>query len=252
MADGRYDMNTKHNPFKIIISLSIFLALMIGVNGCMFFENKPTRIEENDEYVQMMHQYIQDKYNVNFDIKESILPEEGFNTGMKENILVVTDENGVSANVKAYLSTPYEYSDDYVYSLAADKIQKSLDLTDIEKHGCCKVYTVTNSSDPTDIDISADNIASLTFVAVIDHSSDDDALDILYDVYSQIQTLGYADVYFLVAFSSDLEYFSKVVLNYTVYGQTSWSDYPAEISAYMNVMDNDLSKDAFTEELHAL
>ena len=154
---------------KKIRAISILILIMItitGVCGCMNRDsNKSNRQEADQEYIELMQNYIQDKYSITVDVVEQILPQDGVNTALKENVLVVRDSNGVISNVKARLSTPYDFYDDYVESCTATSIEKELGIS--IPSGNAKIYVVPNNLDIARIDTSATNIASLTFVCTI-------------------------------------------------------------------------------------
>lgn len=237
---------------KKIRAISIFLLITIiitGVCGCMKANsNKSNRHETDQEYIQVMQNYIQEKYSVSFDVVEQILPQDGINTALKENVLVVQDTNGVIANVKARLGTPYDFYDDYVEARTAAEIQKEIDIS--VPSGNAKIYVVVNDEDLENVDTSAKNIASLTFVSMITGNPNDDALERLYEIYEALQKKGYANVYFLVGFTDGSAEFKKAVENYMIYGKSKWTDYSGEVFAELYVTDGDLSFDAFKEKVN--
>lgn len=228
---------------KKIRAISIILLILItvtGVCGCMNKNsNKSNRQESDQEYVLLMQNYIQDKYSITVDVVEQILPQDGINTALKENILVVRDSNGVISNVKARLSTPYEFYDDYVESCTAASIQKEIGVS--VPSGTAKIYVVVNNTDANNINTSATNIASLTFVSTITGNPNDNSLERLYEIYDTIQKKGYSNVYFLVGFTDGSYEFEKAVENYMVHGKSEWKDYSGEVFAELYVTDNNLS-----------
>ena len=210
--------------------------------------NKSNRRESDQEYVALMRNYIQEKYSVAVEIVDQILPQDGINTGLQENILVVRDANGVLANVRARLSSPYTFYDDYVEACTAAAIQKELDVQLSSGEG--KVYVVVNHSDITHIDTSADNIASLTFVAAVAGNPDDRALEQLYRIYDSLRQKGYKKVYFLVGFTDGSPEFEKAINNYMVHGKSEWKDYSGKVFAELYVTDQTLSFDEFKEKVN--
>ena len=201
--------------------------------------NKSNRQEPDQEYILLMQNYIQDKYSITVDVVEQILPQDGVNTALKENILVVRDSNGVISNVKARLSTPYELYDDYVESHTAASIQNEIGVS--VPSGIAKIYVVVNNTDINNINTSAANIASLTFVSTITGKPNDNTLERLYEIYDTIQKKGYSNVYFLVGFTDGSYEFEKAVENYMVHGKSEWKDYSGEVFNELYVTDNNLS-----------
>lgn len=210
--------------------------------------NKSNRQESDQEYILLMQNYIQDKYSITVDVVEQCLPQDGINTALKENILVVKDSNGVISNVKARLSTPYEFYDDYVESCTAASIQKEIDVS--VPSGTAKIYVVVNNADANNINTSAANIASLTFVSTITGKPKDNSLERLYEIYDAIQQKGYSNVYFLVGFTDGSPEFEKAVENYMVHGKSEWKDYSGEVFAELYVTDNNLSFAEFKEKVN--
>ncbi len=232
---------------KKIRAISILILILItitGVCGCMNKNsNKSNRQETDQEYILLMQNYIQDKYSITVDVVEQILPQDGINTALKENILVVRDLNGVVSNVKARLSTPYDFYDDYVESNTAASIQKELKVS--VPSGNAKIYVVVNNADVEKIDISATNIASLTFVSTITGNPNDSTLERLYEIYNSLHKKGYSNIYFLVGFTDGSSEFEKAVENYMVHGKSEWKDYFGEVYAELYVTDRNLSFDEF-------
>lgn len=210
--------------------------------------NKSNRQESDQEYILLMQNYIQDKYSITVDIVEQILPQDGINTALKENVLVFRDSNGVISNVKARLSTPYEFYDDYVESCTAASIQSEIDVS--VPSGTAKIYVVINNSDANNIDTSTKNIASLTFVSTIAGKPSDNTLERLYEIYDAIQQKGYSNVYFLVGFTDGSSEFEKAVENYMIHGKAEWKDYSGEVFAELYVTDNNISYAEFKEKVN--
>lgn len=223
----------------------ILFLIMITTIGCG--NNYRNSKENNQEYITIMQNYIEDKYSIEVEIVEYIFPQEGFNTELKQNVLVVRDENGVIANVKAYLGTPYEFSDNYVEMCISSKIDKEIDI-DIPS-GTAKSYVVVKNEDITKIDISASNVISLTYVCMIDGKPTNEILISLYEIYDKLQKQNYNDIYFLVGFTDGSPEFKKAAENYTVYGKSGWSYYSGEVYATLSVIDNDLTYEQFENKV---
>lgn len=203
--------------------------------------------ETNQEYISLMKEYIQNKYSITVDVVEQIFPKDGFNTALKENILVVKDSNGVFANIKARLSSPYEFYDNYVESYTASIIQSKINTT--VPNGKAKIYVALRNCDYKNIDVSASNILSLTYFSVISEKPSDLCMERLYEVYSELQHQGYSNIYFLVGFTDGSSEFDKVVENYTIYGKSEWKDYSGEVFSELYITDNNLSFSEFKENL---
>lgn len=209
---------------------------------------KSNRQESDQEYILLMQNYIQDKYSIIVDEVEHILPQEGINTALKENVLVVRDLNGVVSNVKARLSTPYDFYDDYVESCTASSIQNEIGVS--VPNGKARIYVVVNNADIKNIDTSATNIASLTFVSTITGNPTDDSLGRLYEIYKALNQKGYLNVYFLVGFTDGSSEFEKAVDNYMIYGKSEWKDYSSKVFAELYITDKNLSFDEFKERVN--
>ena len=229
---------------KKILLVFMVIFLMIGVCGCMDTKNnKSNRKESDEEYVILMQDYIQNKYSINVEVVESILPKNGINTALKENILVVKDENGVIANVRARLGTPYNYFDDYVNSSVAFEIQKCIEISISTQKSYSKIYAVCDSGDI--VEFSVKDITSLTFVSMVEGNPTDKTIEELYEIYTQIQTKGYSNTYFIVGFTDGNKEFEKVVENYKVYGKSKMEDYSGEVYSKLYITDNNVSFDEF-------
>ena len=116
--------------------------------------------------------------------------------------------------------------------------------------GTAKIYVVVNNTDANNINTSAANIASLTFVSTITGNPNDDSLERLYEIYNAIQQKGYSNVYFLVGFTDGSPEFEKAVENYMVHGKSEWKDYSGEVFAELYVTDNNLSYAEFKEKVN--
>lgn len=233
---------------KLISILLLMIITIVGVTGCMDRTSSKSNRNENDqEYLELMQNYIQEKYSIKVEVIESIFPKEGFNTALEENILIVRDSNGVIANVKARLATPYKFTDDYMEASTASAIQDEVGLG--VRSDDSKIYVVPQNLDITNIDISPSNILALTFVSMINGKPTEADLKSLYDIYSNFHEMGYEKVNFLVGFTDGSVEFEKAVSNYTIYGKSSWEDYSGEVFAKLYVTEKNLSYDEFKEKI---
>lgn len=201
-------------------------------------------IEADPEYTNKAKAYIEEKYSQTFDIVSTIYPESGFNTAMQQNIITLKDSGGIRCNIRADLSDPYNYYDDYFESYAASLIEKDAGF-DLFENGKARVYVAVNEKNIKEPDISAANVRSLTLVAGIDHAPSDEDVQKLYDMYRNFEEKGYTDIFFIVGFTEDSAEFDLAVGNYRVYGKSNWSDYKGKFYAYLTVKDTGLSFDDF-------
>lgn len=234
----------------ILIKIGYVMVLGLIIAGCGISNKELGQSNRNkidSEYVVLMKDYIQDKYSITIDVAEQILPKDGFNTALKENILVVKDSNGVFANIKARLSSPYEFYDNYVESYTASIIQNKMNIT-VPK-GKAKIYVALRNCDFKNIDVSPSNVLSLTYVSAISEKPSDLCMERLYEVYSELQYQGYSNIYFLVGFTDGASEFDKAVENYMVHGKSEWEDYNGIVYADLTITDDGLSYDDFVKQI---
>lgn len=205
--------------------------------------------ENHQEYAKLMLEYMEQKYATEFTVVEEIFPEAGFNTGMRENILVVADSNGVTANVRARLATPTNCYDDYVNACGANRIQSNLNLEGLQTLGNARLYAVVNTKRLSELNISPEGVASVTLVVHIPQQFREDAMEQLYDAYCQICDAGYQNLYLIAWFTDGAAEFDRAVDNYRVYGKSSWKDYSATVYAALKVTTPGLSYEDFRMKL---
>ncbi len=215
---------------------------MLAVCGCGN-NGHGARTESDDEYIRMMKDYMQDKYSASFEVVESNLPRSGF-SGMELNILVLRDSSGHLTNVRAKYGTPYQFYDDYDNVCAAAEILSELEVTG-EDIAAWKLYANIREFSQESIDISPENISSITVLAKVAEPPNIQNLQSLYEIYAQLCDMGYENVYFLTAFVAESRDFDAAVENYTVYGKSKWSDYKGTFYAYLRTTEAGLSFDAF-------
>lgn len=229
--------------------LLLATIMMIGVCGCMKTNKDRGRIERNQKYAQQMLAYMEEKYDTVFQVVEEIFPESGINTGMKENVLVVKDSNGVLANAKARLGSPDVFYDDYVYACGADRIQRSLDLSGLQELGNARVYGVFNAKHLSEISIAPEEVPSVTLVVNLPQQVTAEAMEQLYDAYSQICDAGYRKLYLIAWFTDGSAEFDQAVENYRIYGKSNWTDYSGTVYAALKITEPGLSYDDFQAAL---
>ena len=207
------------------------------------------RTETDEAYAELMLNYMEDKYDTSFQIVEQIFPESGLNSGMLENVLVLKDPSGVTANAKARLGSPYDYYDDYVNACGADLIQRSMDLTALQQLGTARFYAVVNSKRVSEIDITPEGVASVTLVVNIPEPFSEEAMDQLYRVYEQICGAGYKTLYLIAWFTDGSPEFDQAVSNYRIYGKSDWKSYSGTVYAALKITTPGLSPEDFRAAL---
>lgn len=240
--------------FKKVILVILMFVLFVCSTACIVTPDikntqKTNITNVDEEYISAMLNYIQDKYSVTVNIIESIFPDDGINTALNENVLVVQDDNGIIANVKARLSSPYDFYDDYIESCIAFDIQNQLNISISTQEANTKVYVTVNEANIEPLDSSANNISSLTFVSTVEGYPTDKTVEELYSIYTQIQEKGYSNVFFIVGFTDGSAEFEKAVNNYMIYGKSDWRDYSGEIYAELYVAENGLTYDGFRNSI---
>jgi len=225
------------------------IMIMMGVCGCMNINSNYGRNENNQEYAELMRIYMEETYSAEFQIVEYIFPEAGINSGMKENVVVLKDRDGVLANVKARMGTPYAYYDDYVDACGAHRIESRLDLSGLRQTGNAQLYAVVKTDAVADIDITPAGVTSVTLVVNIPHPQSQEAMQSLYDAYKQICNAGYGKLYLIAWFTDGSAEFDQAVENYRVYGKSSWKNYNGKVYAALKITDTGLSYEDFCAAL---
>lgn len=238
------------NVIKKLLLILVIIITITGVCGCMDFTSKKNnnRKESDSEYSEMFKSYIEEKYSKSFEIVSTDFPESGFNTGMKQNVVVLRDDDGVTCNVTAYLSTPYSYYDDYVESYTASLIEAEIDNAKYDSVRY-RIYVTVKNRNMDETNVSSNNILSLTFVGKVDHSPEEKDLQGLYEIYDELVRKGYRNIYYLVGFVNESKEFDAAVDNYTIYGKSKWSDYKGAFYAYLSVKNPGLSFDDFKSSI---
>lgn len=229
--------------------LLILSMILMGACGCMNSNNTLGRKETDQQYAQLMLTHMEEKYGTTFQIVETIFPEAGINSGMRENVTVLRDSNGVTANVKARLSTPYSYYDDYVDACGAERIQQSLDFSSLQELGNARLYAVVDSRTLADIRTEPAHVTSVTLVVNIPGQVTEEALERLYNAYCSICDAGYRKLYVIAWFTDGAAEFDQAVENYRVYGKASWKNYTATVYASLKVTTPGLSFREFRDTL---
>lgn len=231
------------NGVKRLVLLLLTILIILGTCGCL----KDASKESDAEYIAMMKDYMEEKYSRSFDIVESDLHASGF-TGMEVNTLVLRDSDGCITNVRAKLGTPYNFYDDYVQVRTAYKILSEIKITN--KHiDALSLYVVIRNTSIETIDSSPENVPAMTVVAKVSEAPNDANLQTLYELYDEICSNGYKEVYFLVGFVKESSDFDAAVENYTLHGKSKWSDYKGEFYAYLRTTSVELSFEDFKNSI---
>ena len=206
------------------------------------------RKESDEVYAQMMLEYIEQKYEKNFEIVQYIFPQEGFNTNHLQNILLVKEtETGVLTNVYAILGAPYTYYDHYVSDLASWKNSKLVDCAALENLGSAKLYLYLRDEDVNVLDISGENVSRAVLMVNITQKPDEETLEKLYSVYQELFDLDYEYVFMVVGFTEQNENFDNYVQFYRVFGKKDWGDYDGKVYAILSAQDAGLTFEAFQD-----
>jgi len=235
---------------KKIFCSFISIMLIIGVSGCM---KQPTE-KENKENELAMLSYLEEKYGEKFKSIEYIPAERGYNDSYNKNILIVESQDGILVNVREKLKDPGLYYDDYLNAFASEMIDKKIDYGDIENIQFGKTYV--NLSYDTDIvdlkspDFSFVNeIKGLYVIISISGKSDEKILGELYDLYKNVESLGFKKHVFKVAFGGDYDKSKKYVTNYFRYGIQTWNQYDESINELLHTVEKNLSFEEFKNKL---
>ncbi|MEH7298988.1 hypothetical protein [Neobacillus drentensis] len=233
--------------------VSIFLVLLVaGVSGCM--SQQPTK-EEKKTSESAMLSYLDKKYDQNFSAINYIPAKRGFNDSMNLNILVAKSEDGILVNVRERLSKPGQFFDDYRNALASKSIKDKINYGSIENLHLAKTYiTLTPEVEPEDVkngvsSLAKDDVIMVFSIVSVSSDADEKTLKALYDVYQQLQSLGYPDTALIVAFSPDKDKAESYVNNFFLYGNQKWEEYDKSVKHVLKVNENGLSFDEFKNQL---
>lgn len=219
--------------------------MAIGACGCMK-TNVLNRKESDADYSELMLNYISNKYDKKFSIIEAFFPNEGLDSTMKVNTLVVQEnETGIIANVYAALANPYEYSDNYIDSRAGYLLKNRINTLGIDKYGKSKLYVSLVEEDYENIDISDENLNKLTLLVNINKQPTDDILKELFCVYEDLSQIDSKYTFMIVGFTEESEIFTKYVTNYAHYGKKGWKDYSGKVYATLEISERGLSYSDF-------
>jgi len=205
-----------------------------------------TRSENDQEYAQMMLKYIEGKYNKDFEIIEYIFPEEGFNTDHLQNFLLVKEtQSGVITHVYSMQGEPYTYYDEYVSDLISFNNRQLVNCTSLNGLGSEKLYFYLRNEDLNSPDYSKENVSKVVLVVNITRKPETDTMEKLYEVYKNLFTLDYENVFLVVAFTEENKNFDDYVQYYRVLGKKDWVDYNGKVYATLSVTEADLTFNAF-------
>jgi hypothetical protein len=242
---------------KIVKRSALLLVAMItllGVSGCM---TQPTA-KENKANEKAMLSYLNKKYGIEFTSVEYIPAKRGFNDGLNENALVTRSDSdgGILVNAKEEVDYKGDYYDDYLNSFASKMINQKIDYSKIENKQFAKTY-VTLLPDKVNIGdlksgntpITNDKVINLFCLISVSSKANDQELKELYEVYRQVQSIGFKSNNFIVAFSGDPKKDEKYVNNYFLYGSKAWENYDKSVKEILRVSKNGLSFEQFKDQL---
>ncbi|MGG3564707.1 hypothetical protein ABES03_24225 [Neobacillus rhizosphaerae] len=233
--------------------VSIFLVLLVaGVSGCM--SQQPTK-EEKKTSESAMLSYLDKKYDQNFSAINYIPAKRGFNDSMNLNILVAKSEDGLLVNVRERLSKPGKFFDDYRNAVASKSLKDKINYGSIENLHLAKTYiTLTPEVDLDTLkngvsSVAKDDVIMVHSIVSISGDADEKTLKELYDVYQQLQSLGYEDTGLIAAFSGDQAKAETYVNNFLLYGTQPWEEYDKSVKHVLKVNENGLSYEEFKSQL---
>lgn len=233
--------------------VSIFLVLLVaGVSGCM--SQQPTK-EEKKTSESAMLSYLDKKYDQNFSAINYIPAKRGFNDSMNVNILVAKSEDGLLVNVRERLSKPGKFFDDYRNAVASKSLKDKINYGSIENLHLAKTYiTLTPEVEPEAVkngvsSLAKDDVIMVFSIVSVSSDADENTLKALYDVYQQLQSLGYPDTALIVAFSPDKDKAESYVNNFFLYGNQKWEEYDKSVKHVLKVNENGLSFEEFKNQL---
>lgn len=237
--------------YRAISIVLLILITVTGVCGCMDRDKlygAKERAESNEEYAAMMLDYIEGKYQKNFEIVKFNFPEEGFNTEHLQSSLIVREtQSGIITDVYALLGAPYTYYDNYVADLASWNSRHLVDSTILDGMGNVKMYLYLRNENIGAPDVSKENVSRVVLVVNINRKPDIESLEKLYVVYQQLFELDYEHRFLIVGFTEESEDFSNYVQAYRVYGKKKWVDFEDTVYATLSAKDAGLTFAAFQD-----
>ncbi|WP_413306421.1 hypothetical protein AA0X95_05725 [Bacillus sp. 1P10SD] len=215
---------------------------------------QPTK-EEKKTSESAMLSYLDKKYDQNFSAINYIPAKRGFNDSMNVNILVAKSEDGILVNVRERLSKPGKFFDDYRNAVASKSLKDKINYGSIENLHLAKTYiTLTPEVEPEAVkngvsSLAKDDVIMVFSIVSVSSDADEKTLKALYDVYQQLQSLGYPDTALIVAFSPDKDKAESYVNNFFLYGNQKWEEYDKSVKHVLKVNENGLSFEEFKNQL---
>ena len=206
--------------------------------------SKQEREANNEQKKQDMLEYIQKTYDEVFEVIEFTPAARGFNDSNNQTILTVKRPGtNMVVNVREWVKAPGAYADDYRNALVSWELGRDLiDYSGVSNLMFSKTY-VAVEPETKDTMLVGENIKELlteelrekllepehvdqvTVVMCIEGKVTDEAVDELYNLYQQMQSLGYRSIFLKVGFTDGNPSFERYVNNFNVYGTralTSW------------------------------
>lgn len=234
---------------RVICGLLLIFLIVIGVYVSMGFNELggyKIRSESDEQYSRMMLEYIEKKYDKDFEIVKCIFPQEGFNTSNMQNYLLVKESQlGITTRVYSTLGSPYTYYDDYVSDFASWTNRNIVDTSSLDRVASTKLYLYLRDENINALDISKDNVSHAVLAVNINSVPDADALEKLYKVYCELIALDYDNVFLIAGFTESNEAFDDYVNFYRVFGKKRWEDYGGVVYATLTAKNGGLSFDDF-------
>ncbi len=235
---------------KCFLIAILLISVIISLVSCMPKIETPYegRAESDIEYIEKAKKYVENKYGVSATVLEYNFPLDGFNDSALNNQVVFKDENGVLFNVRTNLSSPYDYYDDYVDARASAVIDEKINSETLD-YAEFKTYAFVKNQVLQSIDISAENISSVTIIGAVTKQPDDEVLLKAFEVYQNACKLGYEKFYFRTGFFDCSKRFEQEMNNYTSYLSKPWEAYDGNYYGHLSINDQNLSFEEFKGQL---
>ena len=242
---------------KKTIGIILSTTILLGASACMVYENKKINY---DEKIAEMTQYIEEKYNEEFEFIEFIPAVRGFNDGMNYHTLTLKMENkDIYTNVREKMGEPEEYYDDLIHSYTAYLVKDYIDYSGISDLNHAKTYLATRleSSEYQNLKngkykFRSDLFYDLECIISIKSEPSEKTLKELYDLYLQQQEheIDIDNRRLIVSFGGDLDKGKMYVNNYyAMIKYQNWFVYDRTITHYIDLSKPSLSYEEFCGHL---
>lgn len=230
----------KNKKINVIILL-IICIMLCGCKSNSFNEKK---------YANEMLNYLEEKYDKEFEIVRCILPQKTFNSEHLKNYLLVRElETGIFTEVYSLVSEPYVFYDYYISDIAVQKTEEILLHNNQNLINKSKLYFYMRNEDINSLDISTENISRVVLVININHSPDIKNMEQLYEIYNQLFSLEYENIFMIIGFTEENPIFDNYVKYYRIYGVKDWQDYDGKVYATMDINETNLTYEQFKNKI---